>query len=257
MENKISALIIDDEEHARTNLRMLLANYPNIQLLGECPDGIAAIQTIKSTQPQLIFLDIQMPELDGFAVLRRIPENVQPYVIFTTAFNEYAIRAFEVNAVDYLLKPFDDQRFGQAVQRAVTRIRQADDWEMKTRLAQLQQFLEGEKTECFLQKLAFRANNKIRFISVTDIHWIEADNQYVKIHTSQHTPILRQSLTALDKQLDPAGFYRTHRSAIVNIEAIREIEPYFKGDYVITLHSGVKVKLSRSRVEGLRRLLNW
>ncbi len=257
MRRKITTLIIDDEEHARSNVQLLLSNFPELTIVGLCEDGLSAVKAIKAQRPNLIFLDIQMPEIDGFAVLKQLSSDELPYVIFTTAYSEYAISAFEVNAVDYLLKPIDDQRFMVAVQRAIAQIEQNEQWAISNQLIELQQFLEKDREVVYLRKLAIRIHSKIRFVPVEEVIWIEADNQYVKIHTLQGAFMMRQSLSTLENELNPAHFYRSHRSAIININAVTEIEPYFKGDYTITLRTGIKVKLSRTRTDGLRRLLNW
>lgn len=254
---KLSTLIVDDEAPARDLVRLLLQQYPFVELLGECADGQSAIERIRRDQPELVFLDIQMPGLSGFEVLRALADQELPYIIFTTAYDQYAIQAFEVNAVDYLLKPFTEERFRLAVHRART----AHEDQLARRWnQQMKALLETSPEPArprYLQKISVRVNSRIRFIPVEEIIWISAENQYVRIHTATQTYLLRQSLSQLEADLSPENFYRTHRSSLVNIHAIRQIEPYFKGDYILYLQDGKQTKLSRKRAEGLRRILPW
>ncbi len=254
---KIKAIIVDDEAPALANLELLLAKDSQIELLTACSDGASAIETIEALQPDLIFLDIQMPEVSGFDVLKALSPNHRPYVIFVTAYDQYAIKAFEVNAVDYLLKPFDDKRFFDAIAKAKNLIHQEDQQMLQVKLGQLLQHLDQDRTQRYLKKLSVRQGSKISFVKVEDIIWVEADNQYVKVHLKTASHLMRQSLSYLDQHLDPGSFYRTHRSAIVNVHRIESLEPHFKGDYNIRLENGVVVKLSRHRTEGLKELLNW
>lgn len=254
---KIKAIIVDDEAPALANLELLLAKDSQIELLAACSDGASAIKAIKELRPDLIFLDIQMPEVSGFDVLKDLPPDNRPYVIFVTAFDQYAIKAFEVNAVDYLLKPFDDKRFFDAIAKAKSLIQQEDRQLLQVKLGQLLRHLDQDRTQKYLKKLSVRQGSKISFVKVDDIVWIEADNQYVKVHLKTASHLMRQSLSYLDEHLDPDSFYRIHRSAIVNVHRIESLEPHFKGDYNIRLDNGVIVKLSRHRTEGLKALLNW
>lgn len=254
---RIKAIIVDDEAPALANLELLLARDRQIELLATCSDGASAIDAIQTYQPDLVFLDIQMPEVSGFDVLKALSPSERPYVIFVTAFDQYALKAFEVNAVDYLLKPFDDKRFLDAVTKAKLLIQQQDQHALQAKLGQLLQQLDQDQTQKYLKKLSVRQGTKISFIKVEEIVWIEADNQYVKVHLKAASHLMRQSLSYLDEHLDPTAFYRIHRSAIVNVNRIESIEPYFKGDYHIRLDNGTVVKLSRHRTEGLKSLLNW
>ncbi len=254
---RIKAIIVDDEAPALANLELLLARDPQLELLAACSDGASAIAAIQTYQPELVFLDIQMPEVSGFDVLKALSPSERPYVIFVTAYDQYALKAFEVNAVDYLLKPFGDQRFFDAVTKAKLLIQQQDQQALQAKLGQLLQHLDQDQSQKYLKKLSVRQGSKISFIKIEDIVWIEADNQYVKVHLKTASHLMRQSLNYLDEHLDPTIFYRTHRSAIVNVNRIESIEPYFKGDYHIRLDNGIIVKLSRHRTDGLRSLLNW
>ncbi len=258
MDKKLSAIIIDDEEHARENVRLLLKENPQFHLVHECGDGQSAIAAIKKYRPDLIFLDIQMPEVNGFEVIRAIPENERPYIIFTTAYDQYAIQAFEINALDYLLKPLSDERFSAALKRATQHLNKDENANLQHRLSSMLQKMEEEKSkQSYLKKLSVKHKQRILFVDVKDIYWIEADNQYVKIHLPFDSYLLRQSLNQLEKVLDPEVFYRSHRSAIVNIDQIDHIEPYFKGDFFLFLKNDTKVKLSRNRTEGLKKIMNW
>lgn len=255
--NKLQTLIVDDEAPARENIQLLVEQYPFLELAGTCPDGRSAIAFIRKEKPDLVFLDIQMPEVSGFEVLRALAEEEMPYVIFTTAFDQYAIQAFEINAVDYLLKPFDDERFELAVQRAKAahEDRLARHWNR-----QMKSLLETagiSKPARYLQKFSVKSGNRIRFVPVEEVLWIAAENQYVRLHTYSGNYLLRQSLNSLEDLLSPEDFYRVHRSSIVRISAIGQVEPYFKGDYIIYLEDGTKVKLSRNRSGGLRQRLPW
>lgn len=254
---KLRTLIIDDEAPARDLLWLLLQESPIVELLGACEDGHSAIAEIQKQKPNLIFLDIQMPEVSGFDVLRAIPQEQLPYVIFVTAYDQYAIQAFEVNAIDYLLKPFDDERFAKALTRAKTAFedRAARGWsdQIRNLLGQV----TPEEQPTYLRKLSVKVGSKIKFIPLEEVIWIEAENQYIRIHTATASYLQRQALSKLEALLSPKDFFRIHRSAIVRLSAIRQIEPYFKGDYLVYLEGEVKVKLSRYRVDGLRTIMPW
>lgn len=255
--DKLGVIIVDDEAPARELIRLLLDKYDFVELLGLCSDGQSAINLIQKIQPDLVFLDIQMPEVSGFDVIRAIPEDVLPYFIFTTAYDQYAIQAFEVNAIDYLLKPFDDERFDRAIHRAKTAHQDRADKAWGDQIRKLLGGIPPPENRNYLRKLSVKVGNKIKFIPVDEVIWLEAENQYVKIHTITTSYLLRQSLSKLEDTLSPEEFYRIHRSSIVRINAIRQIEPYFKGDYTVYLENGTIVKLSRNRAEGLRVILPW
>lgn len=252
-----TTLLVDDEAFARSNMRTLLQAHRDIEIVGECEDGRSAIETIIIQQPDIVFLDIQMPEVNGFEVLRAIQGKAHPYVIFATAYNEYAIQAFEVNALDYLLKPFSEERFAESIQKARTRIQEQSMAQVQRQLDALVASLPSKAPKPYLQKIAIKSSSKIYFVPVADLLWIEASDQYVYVHTATAKHLLRASLNQLEQQLDPAAFYRSHRSSIVSIEAIQSLAPYFKGDYMITLSNGTDVKLARTRVAALRERLGW
>ena len=231
----LRTLIVDDEPLARESIRVLLERDRDIEIVGEC-SGVDAAALVARTRPQIMFLDVQMPEIDGFDLLGRIGEHAVPAVVFVTAYDAFAVKAFEVQALDYLLKPFDDARFMRTLQRA------------KERAVAPQP--KGDK---YRQRFLVRVHERIVVVNATDIDWIEAADYYVTIHAGGRTYLLREPLADLEKSLDPAVFFRVHRSAIVNLGRIREIHPMFRGDSVLVLTDGSKVKLSRSRRDEFER----
>jgi two-component system, LytTR family, response regulator len=235
---KIRALLIDDEPFARERLRQLLEGDPEIEIAGECGDGLAAVSMIKERSPDLLFLDIQMPELDGFAVLERVKDGGMPVVIFLTAYDKYAIRAFEACALDYLLKPCAEERFAKAVARAKAQLNLAAG----SPFASLGS-LEPETK--FLERIVVKSGGRIYFFRAEEIDWVEAQGNYVRIHFGDAAHLLRESLAAIERRLDPRRFIRIHRSTIVNVERIKELHPMFHGQYAVVLHSGTEITLSR------------
>ena len=230
-------LIVDDEPLARASIRVLLERDRDVEIVGEC-SGAGAAALIERTSPQIMFLDVQMPEIDGFDLLRMIGEEAVPVVVFVTAYDSFAVQAFEVQALDYLLKPFDDARFARTLERAKERVLKP---ERRTRSEYRQRFL-------------VRVRDRIVIVNAADIDWIEAADYYVSIHTAGRTYLLREPLAELEKSLDPAVFFRVHRSAIVNLGRIREIHPMFRGDSLLLLSDGSQVKLSRSRRDDFARI---
>jgi len=233
------ALIVDDEPLARESIRVLLERDADVEIVGEC-SGVDAAAAVARTRPHIMFLDVQMPEIDGFDLLGRIGEQAVPAVVFVTAYDEFAVRAFEVQALDYLLKPFDDARFLRTLARA------------KERAAAPPRPPGTTKRQRFL----VRVRDRIVVLNAADIDWIEAADYYASIHTGGHSYLLREPLSDLEKSLDPAIFFRVHRSAIVNLCRIREIEPLFHGDSVLVLSGGSRVKLSRARREEFERVFS-
>jgi two-component system LytT family response regulator len=221
--------------------------------VGECSDGKSAVATIQKQKPDVVFLDVQMPAMNGFAVLDAIGAEQLPEIIFTTAYEKYAIRAFELHALDYLLKPFDQTRFRDAIRHAKERLNQRQPEESRLQMSAL---LENVKTQSkFLERLIIKADGRISFLSAREINWIEADDKYVHLHTSKGSRMVRQTLSAMEMQLDPKKFHRIHRSAIVNVERIKELEPTFNGEHVVHLEDGSKLTLSRTYREKLFELL--
>jgi two-component system LytT family response regulator len=250
---KMRTLIVDDEPLARERLRKLLEAEPDVEILGECGDGREAAAVILRDQPDLVFLDIQMPELDGFGVVETIRTARTPEIIFVTAFNQHALRAFEVHALDYLLKPFDRERFQLALGRARTRLAQARSGELSQRLTALLAEMRPEPKPA--DRLAVKTGGRVLFLKTADIEWIEAADNYVTLHVGPESHMLRETMTALEARLDPAHFMRISRSTIVNVERIKELQPMFHGDYVVILRNGARLSLSRGYRDKLQALL--
>lgn len=225
----MKAVIVDDEPLARTSIRLLLERDGEVEVAGEC-SGVDAAALIARTRPDIMFLDVQMPEVDGFELLQQIGADAVPVVVFVTAYDNYAVRAFEMHGLDYLLKPFDDARFAHALERAKERVRG------------------------YAQRFLVRVREKLIVVNAADIDWIEAADYYVTLHAGGKAHLLRETMAALEKRLDPARFVRVHRSAIVNIDRVREIHPLFRGDCALVLADGTRVKLSRARREEFERL---
>ncbi|MGH7538094.1 MAG: LytR/AlgR family response regulator transcription factor [Gemmatimonadales bacterium] len=254
----IRTLIVDDEPAAREGMRHLLSGDPDIVIAGECANGREAAETIVAAAPDLVFLDVQMPELDGFGVLREVPREQLPAIIFVTAYDQYAIRAFEVHALDYLLKPFTDERFRESLGRAKQHLGQGRAGELSRRLATLlDQYLAppslpaGLSGGKYLERLVIKSGGRVTLLRVGEIEWIDADGDYARIHVGKAWHLLRETMKNLEAQLDPARFVRIHRSTIVNLEKVKELQPFFRGEYVVVLHTGVTLKLSRGYREHL------
>jgi len=256
-DQKIRVVIVDDEEQAIHVIRLLLDPYKDVDIIGTATDGYEAINCISKLRPDLVFLDIQMPEVDGFDVIRQVSATYQPYYIFTTAYDRYAVEAFEVHALDYLLKPFTDERFRQTIDRARNQIRNNKDGSLAMRLEALMADHQSSLASNALSKLSIKTNGKTIFIDTQEISWIEADNQYVQIHVTGKKYIVRESLSSIERRLGTSTFYRVHRSTIINVHYVEAIEPHFKGDCVVFLKGGVKVRLSRKRKDGLKTIIGW
>ena len=250
MEEILKAIVVDDEQYARSVIRHLLQEEQNVQLVAECNNGFEAIEQIKRHRPQLVFLDVQMPEIDGFEVINQTRHAWVPFYIFTTAYDQYALKAFEVNAIDYLLKPFSDARFFQAIKKA----KEQTYHQQLQKLAALVQHVH-QSTQPYLQRISIKSAGRIYFLQTSEIEWIEAADQYVEIHTIDKVHLLRETMNHLEQALDPQQFFRTHRSFIVNIDCIQEIKAN-KNDYVVLLKDKTLVKLTRKRKEALQALLN-
>jgi two-component system LytT family response regulator len=233
----IRALIVDDEPLARTAIRNMLRRHADVTDLVECESGADAIAAIQARTPDLVFLDIQMPEVDGFGVIEAVGCDRMPRVIFVTAFDQYAVRAFEVHALDYVLKPFDRERFDAALERA----RRDLDGSWPERLIALLEEPRGK----YLQRLIIRAGGRVFFVGAAEIDWIEAQGNYVNVHSGGRSHLFREAIGNLEGKLDPMRFRRIHRSAIVNVDSIRELRPCFRGDYEVVLRDGTELKLSQ------------
>ncbi len=257
---KVRTLIVDDEPHAREGIRIRLQDYPEVEVIGECGSGSEAIHTINSLNPDLLFLDIQMPEKNGFEVLRKITVEPVPFVIFVTAYDKYAVKAFEVHALDYLLKPINEVRFGDTLKLALTAVRQRGMQQYAEKLRSLaEEYIHMTdqdaddpasptvpRSRTHIDKLMVKEKDKILLVPVRDIEWIESAGDYAYVNTATARHILRETLTSLEHQLDPATFVRIHRSTIVNIDKVVNLRPNDHGDSDVFLRSGGKLKLSRN-----------
>ncbi|HEX8633591.1 MAG TPA: LytTR family DNA-binding domain-containing protein [Pyrinomonadaceae bacterium] len=251
--NTIRTLIIDDEPLARERLKRFLADERDLELVGECAEGHEAVAAIRALRPDLVFLDIQMPELDGFGVLKSIGVAEMPAVIFVTAYDRYALQAFDVNALDYLLKPYNRERFHKAVERARAQLSNGAKGELNERLLSL---LENFKSESprHLERLMIKASGRVFFLRTQELDWIEAEGNYLRVHVGRESHLLRETMNRLASKLDPDKFLRIHRSTLVNIERIKELQPLFSGDYVVILRDGKQLTLSRSYRDKLLEL---
>jgi len=235
------ALIVDDEALARERIRTLLAGTPAVTIVGECSGGREAVEVIVEERPDLVFLDVQMPDLNGFEVLDAVAPEWLPAVVFVTAYDEYALKAFEVHAVDYLLKPVEPERFRTALARA-TGAKSGG--------------LLGMLDERPLERLVIRARGKVLLIKPGDIDWVEADGKLAQLHVGKETHAVRIQLKRLEQRLAPHGFVRVHRSAIVNVDRIKELEPWFHGEYVVVLKDGTKLTSSAAHSQALHRIVD-
>jgi two-component system LytT family response regulator len=249
----IRAVIVDDEPLARRRIRGLLVEAGDVEVAAECANGGEAIRAIEASPPDLLFLDIQMPEIDGFDVLRAIGAGRVPVVIFVTAYDQFALRAFEAHALDYLLKPFDDERFETALQRARERIRQQAGGDLDRRLRALLEEVRGGRG--YLQRLVVPAGNRSVFVRTDEIDWIEAERNYIRLHAGGRAYLLRENLGHVESALDPARFCRIHRSTIVNVDRIQAVESLLGGEYLVVLHDGTKLTSGRSYRRNLHALL--
>lgn len=237
-------LIVDDEPLARDRLKKLVATEPDIELAGECTNGREAVAAIQENAPDLVFLDVQMPELDGFGVIGKLDPARVPVIIFVTAHDRFALKAFEVHAVDFLLKPFDKERFHTALQRAKDRLAQRRPGELDQRLAALLAELKPDQSAP--ERLAVKSSGRVVFVKTDDIDWIEAADNYVNLHVGAESHLHRETLTALAERLPGKKFLRISRSTIVNVERIKELQPLFHGEYAVILRNGKTLTLSRS-----------
>jgi two-component system LytT family response regulator len=249
----IRVLIVDDEPLARERIRDMLEADSRVDIIGECINGEQAIESIQQLTPDLVFLDVEMPGKDGFAVLEALDPDRLPVVIFVTAYDQYAVRAFEFHALDYLLKPFDQERFDKALARAVANIQNDKSENVTERI--LKTLEEMKARPVHLERLVIKMNGHVFFVKTEEIDWLEAEGNYVRLHAGKESYLLRDTITALESQLDPRKFVRVHRSAIVNIDRIQELQPWFHGEYRIILGEGVQLTLSRSYRERLHEAI--
>ena len=249
---KIRTLIVDDESLARERLRQLLQDEPEIEVLGECADGNEAVEAIQKQSPDLIFLDVQMPELDGFGVLQAMTSTPPPVVVFVTAHDKFALRAFEVHAADYLLKPFDRERFKKALNRALERVKHREGNAQQQ--AQAAVLAELKPPSWPLERLAVKTSGKVIFVKLEDIDYIESAHNYVELHVEKQSHLLRETLNSIEARLPIQKFVRISRSVIVNIERVKELQPLFYGEYAVTLQNGTRLTLSRRYRDKLKQL---
>jgi two-component system LytT family response regulator len=283
--NKIRTLVVDDEPAARRGIVLLLERDPEILVVGEAGSGAEAVRRIQTEQPDLVFLDVQMPEMTGFKVLEALDTlgATRPAVIFVTAFDQHALRAFEVNAVDYLLKPFEDERFWAALRRAKSELVRRQTDALSEKLSDLLAHLQanvaasagappaapvppsapakspadavGGQESITRERILLRTAGEIYFVKAEDIDWIEADGDYMKFHAAGRVHLLRETMANLEERLDARRFIRIHRSTIVNIDRVRKLSPSFAGEYAVILHDGTKLRLSRGYHDRLQELM--
>ncbi|MBP1653550.1 MAG: response regulator receiver [Bacteroidetes bacterium] len=249
----ITAVIVDDEPLAREALRELLAAYEDIRIVAECEDGVAAIETVGSLRPDCLFLDIQMPEVGGFEVLEQLGERIPPAVVFVTAYDEFALRAFEVHALDYVLKPIDPARLERAVDRVRQTVASASPFAADQRIADLLSSIAASGG--YLERFLVRTGSKLVVVRAADAEWIEAQRDYVRLHCRDKRHMVRGTLQEVAARLDPSRFQRVHRSAIVNIDFLLEVHPLESGDHALVMQSGARVPLSRTYRDGFMAAL--
>ena len=261
----ITVLVADDEPLARRRLLRLLRAEPGIEVIAECKGGRSAVEQILARAPDLVFLDIQMPDLDGFGVIAEVGAERMPAVVFVTAYDQYALRAFEVHAFDYLLKPFEGERFHAALSRvrSVLSARRREGYPGEEQLRRLLAEVLGRETEApakpaspFFERVAVKSDGGTRILQIADVDWFETDGNYVRVHVGKNTYLIRSTANRLQEELDPARFARIHRRYLVNVDRVVGLEPWFGGDAVVLLRDGTKLRLSRNfREEFLGRML--
>ena len=250
---KIRTLVVDDEPMARERILGLLAQETDVEVIGQCADGVQAVSAIQQLSPELVFLDVQMPAVDGFGVIKQVGADKMPMVVFVTAYDEYALQAFEVHALDYLLKPFGRDRLQQCLDHARHQRDRHRAGELgKSLLALVQDFKPEQKKQ---DRLVVKSGGRVFFVRTEDIDWIEASGNYVRLHLKEQSYLFRETMNQMESRLDPQRFFRIHRSRIVNTERIKELQPWFNGEYVVVLHNGTQLRLSRSYREKLEERL--
>lgn len=244
MADKIRTVVVDDEPLACKRLEKLLKEDKDIELVKLCANGKEAIREINEEQPNLVFLDIQMPEINGFDVLQNIDTDNPPLIIFVTAYDEYALKAFEVNALDYLMKPFKKERFFESLNRAKIILKKSSRTDINTRIENLLEYLEpsGEG----LSRILVKSSGRYFFLKACDIDWIESAGNYVRIHSGGNNYLIRETMINMEKKLDSNTFFRIHRSTIINVEKVKELEQWFHGDYQVVMYNEEKLTMSRN-----------
>ena len=250
---RIRTLVVDDEPIARARVLRLLSEEPDIDVVGECGDGPQAVTAISATSPDLIFLDVQLPEMDGFEVARTLQPDRMPAVVFVTAFDQYALRAFECHALDYLLKPFSAQRFKAALAHARQQLAQRQATTIGRQLLDI--LPDMRQREPAVDRLVVKSSGRVYFVRIADIDWCEAAGNYVSLHVGTQCHLIRETMSRLEAQLDARQFVRVHRSTIVNLDRIQELRSSFNGEHVLLLRDGTRLTLSRGYREGLQSRL--
>ena len=251
---KIRTVIVDDEPLARRGIRSQLNEEKDFEIISECRNGLEAVETIAEKSPDLVFLDVQMPELDGFGVLEAVGARKMPAVIFVTAYDKYALQAFDVHALDYLLKPIDPDRFNKALERARAQLDRTSIQDLSQRLQGLLKDLRGSRATKFTERLVIKSAGRISFLPIADIDWIEAADNYVRLHVGRDQHLLRETLSSLEQRLDPDRFIRIQRSRIVNLQRVKELQPLFRGVYEIRLQDGTRLESGRGYKARLQQL---
>jgi two-component system, LytTR family, response regulator len=250
---KIRTLVVDDEPLARERLTSLLAAEADIEIIGQCRDGEEAVHAIIDHSPDLVFLDVQMPAMNGFEVIEAVGSERMPLVIFVTAYDQHALKAFQVRALDYVLKPFDRERFQEALQRARAHIQRDETGDLGRRLLALVKDLRRDQPRT--DRLVVKSGGRLFFLRTDEIDWIEASGNYVRLHVGTTSHLLRETMNAIEGRLDPEKFFRIHRSRIVNMERIQEMQPWLNGEYAVVLRTGTRLTLSRGYREKLQERL--
>ncbi len=246
----VRVLIVDDEPPARRRLKALLKDEPDTEIVGECEDGEAAVAAVTRLAPDVMFLDVQMPGMDGFAVIEALGAERCPAIVFVTAYDQYALQAFDVHAIDYLLKPFDRKRLRRALARARVLATQERDVGRRV-LAAMADFRSGRPQE----RIAIKSRGRVYFVRLEDISWMEASGHYVTLHAGRERHLIRDTIQEMEARLDPDRFVRIHRSTIVNVDCIKELLPSFHGEYTIVLRDGTRLSSSRGQSERLQAII--
>ena len=252
--SKIRALIVNDEPLARRRIKSLLAHDQSVEVIGECSDGYKAVTSISELNPDLVFLDVQMPAMDGFEVIKTISAEQMPTVIFVTAYDQYALKAFEVNALDYLLKPFDRRRFQKTLERAKAMIRGLKNGNVNNQLLSLLDDLRREQN--IPDRFIIKSGGRVVFLRVEEIDWMSTVGNYVRLQVGRDSHLMRETMTGMESKLDPVSFMRIHRSTIVNLDRVKEVQPWAKGEYVVIMRDGTRLIMSRRYRERLNERLN-
>jgi two-component system, LytTR family, response regulator len=250
----IKALVVDDEPLGRERVRALLEREKDVEVVGECEDGVEAVEAIRVLTPDLVFLDVQMPEMDGFGVVEAVGPHRMPLVVFVTAYDQYALSAFEVNAVDYLLKPFDLDRFHTALERVRTRLQHPAGAKWAENLEAMLERVRRPTVD-YPDRFLVRSGRRYVFVRVDEIDWIGAADNYLELHLDKRVHLLRETMSAMEGRLDPRRFMRIHRSAIVNVDRIRAIESWGKGEYLVIMNDGTQVNSSRAYRDRIASLM--